>query len=559
MANVEWQHILQSVFVQRIAELICREFNLWVGFMPMDGRHVWIGSPQTIDKPLCEAFMIRQGSPSCATMYREWLRELEPDEPSSFFMECHAGMHGVIVPIVHDGAMIGAYFASGFVFSDCANADESIMARGKDLDLHHATLIHGCRELVRLTRRESRILRGLLQEMSKLTSELVEKEFDDARGGENACGEGENQSLDDRDFSMMIGESQVFCNVLEQAKKVCSTHLPILISGGEGTGKTCLAQAIRANSSRKMSPFVILHCGCTPPENLESELFGHKRGAFPNALNDKIGLIDVADRGTLLIENVELLPHHIQIKVAQFIEHSSFYPIGDSHAHCVDVRIIATTSVDLRQSVADGEFCRELFSRLSVVSLHLPSLSQHAEDIPLLCDYFMQTKCALLRRAPKHLQADALTALCRYSWPGNVRELENEIERIIVLSGNEREICESALALRIRQVRENCLKEGCDDSSLHQLHKNMEDAKENALNLSESEEQSERLRSDLPEVSPLEWISRYGTIGEILSQFERIVIAKALELNANNRSQTAQMLGISRRHLLRKLEQWKKR
>jgi transcriptional regulator with PAS, ATPase and Fis domain len=207
-----------------------------------------------------------------------------------------------------------------------------------------------------------------------------------------------------------------------------------LLQGESGSGKELIAKALHLNSPRRDRPFVPVNTGSMPPDLLESTLFGHVKGAFTSAIASKKGLFEVADRGTLFLDEIGTMTMDTQSKILRVLQDRKFMHLGGVHEMQVDVRIIAATNVDLKQLVREGKFREDLFYRLNVITIDLPSLRQRKEDIPLLVQFFLQRYSEENERPLRRLTPEAMRPLLSYSWPGNVRELENVIERAVVLS-----------------------------------------------------------------------------------------------------------------------------
>lgn len=230
----------------------------------------------------------------------------------------------------------------------------------------------------------------------------------------------------------VIGDSPSFKQILETVEKVAPTESNILIQGPTGSGKEVIANLIFQKSLRKDKPFVALDCASIPDSLLESEIFGHERGAFTDAMVLKHGLVEIANNGTLFLDEVGDISPSIQPKLLRFLQTGEFRRIGGTQVLNVNVRVIAATNKDLKQAVKEGTFREDLLFRLNVITLNLPSLSERKEDIPALVNYFLETKSRT--REPKEVSDEAMRKLVEYYWPGNVRELENVIERAIILS-----------------------------------------------------------------------------------------------------------------------------
>jgi DNA-binding NtrC family response regulator len=235
-------------------------------------------------------------------------------------------------------------------------------------------------------------------------------------------------------FTNIVGKSENMLRVFDLVAQVAPSRSTVLIQGESGTGKELIAKAIHANSPRKDKPFVPINTGAMPSELLESTLFGHVKGAFTSAIASKKGLFEVANGGTLFMDEIATMGMDTQAKILRVLQDRRFMHLGGIQEVQVDVRILAATNVDLRQEVREGRFREDLYYRLNVISVELPPLRSRREDIPLLSQHFLDFYSAENNLAQRKLSADALRALMDYDWPGNVRELENSIERGVVLS-----------------------------------------------------------------------------------------------------------------------------
>ncbi len=235
-------------------------------------------------------------------------------------------------------------------------------------------------------------------------------------------------------FENIIGTSAKMQAVLKTVSMVAPLKTTVLITGESGTGKELIAKAIHYHSPRAQKPMVTINCAAIPENLLESELFGHERGAFTDAYAKKLGQFEHADQGTLFLDEIGEMQPSIQAKILRVLEHSEFTRIGGSQPVRVDVRVIAATNRDLQQGMRDGTFRSDLYFRLNVVSVHLPPLRERRDDIAILVRHFLREKSAELGMPEKSFNNEALDLLLQYLWPGNVRELENAVERALVLS-----------------------------------------------------------------------------------------------------------------------------
>ncbi|NBW41571.1 sigma-54-dependent Fis family transcriptional regulator [bacterium] len=235
-------------------------------------------------------------------------------------------------------------------------------------------------------------------------------------------------------FGSIIAKSKGMQEVFEKVKRLSQFNTTVLVTGKSGTGKELLARAIHHNSPRRGGAFIAINCGAIPEALMESELFGHRKGAFTDASRDKRGLFEEADGGTLFLDEIGEMPSHLQVKLLRALQEQKIRRVGDEQTIPVDVRVIAATLRDLEQDVQDGRFREDLFYRLNVVAIHLPPLHERTEDIPVLADHFIQKHSKRLGLPSRALHPDALRALLCYEWRGNIRELENAIERALVMS-----------------------------------------------------------------------------------------------------------------------------
>lgn len=246
-------------------------------------------------------------------------------------------------------------------------------------------------------------------------------------------------------FQNIIGSSEKIRNVLDVVERVAESDSTVLIMGESGTGKELIAKAIHYNSARSSKPFVPVNCGAIPHELLESELFGHIKGAFTGAISNRQGRFDLANGGTLFLDEIGELPLNLQVKLLRALQERCFEPVGSTKTHEVDVHIVAATNIDLADAVKKGQFREDLYYRLHVIPVRLPALRERQDDIPLLLNHFLQltntrnVEKSVPGRIARQLHGfspEALETLIQYNWPGNIRELENLVERLAVLKGN---------------------------------------------------------------------------------------------------------------------------
>jgi len=246
-----------------------------------------------------------------------------------------------------------------------------------------------------------------------------------------------DQDGNPRRFEQIIGNSSALESVLEQVEQVAPTDSTVLIQGETGTGKELIARAIHNLSVRCGRPFIKLNCAAIPFELLQSELFGHERGAFTGAIAQKIGRFELADKGTLFLDEVGDIPPGLQPKLLRVLQEQEFERLGSTRTHQVDVRLVAATNRNLVDMVKRNEFRSDLYYRLNVFPVPLPPLRERREDIPALAEHFVELYARRMDKQIEHIAPETMSALVSYQWPGNIRELQNFIERSVILtSGN---------------------------------------------------------------------------------------------------------------------------
>ena len=249
-------------------------------------------------------------------------------------------------------------------------------------------------------------------------------------------GSSRDRQPDERRFEQIIGASPALESVLEQVERVAPTQATVLIGGETGTGKELIARAIHNLSTRSGRAFVKVNCAAIPLDLLESELFGHEKGAFTGAIAQKIGRFEVADRGTLFLDEVGDIPLGLQPKLLRVLQDQEFERLGSTHTHHVDVRLLGATNRDLAKMVRRSEFRVDLYYRLNVFPILVPALRDRREDIPALVDYYVERFSRRLGKRVQSIPPATMSAFASYDWPGNIRELQNLIERAVIMAND---------------------------------------------------------------------------------------------------------------------------
>lgn len=323
----------------------------------------------------------------------------------------------------------------------------------------------------------------------------------------------EGEIRDKYKFEGIVGNSNVMLEVLKITSQVCRTESTVLVTGESGTGKELIARAIHYNSLRKDGPFVVINCGALPENLQESELFGHMKGAFTGAIKDKIGLFQQAQKGTILLDEIGETSQSTQVKLLRFLQDGEIRPVGGNRAICIDARIIASTNENLEKAVESGKFRKDLFYRINVIRIHLPTLRERREDIPLLIEYFLEKILEKLKKGKRVFSEESMRAFTNYDWPGNIRELQNIIERAVTLSKNEVVNVEE-LPLPVEHVA-------------------------------------------VITRDPIEERKRKSFIVTTLAEQEKNAIVEALNKYGGNQTKVAQILGISTTTLWRKIKKYR--
>jgi len=284
-------------------------------------------------------------------------------------------------------------------------------------------------------------------------------------------------------FTNIIGSSDPLQKVFTVMEKVIPNKSNVLITGESGTGKGLVALAIHEGGPRKEKPFISINCGAIPENLLESELFGHKKGAFTSANEDKKGLITMANGGTLFLDEIGEMPQALQVKLLHVIQTKELTPVGDTRVITVEVRIIAATNADLMQRVKEGRFREDLYYRLNVIEIHMPSLRERRDDIPMLIKHYLAIAAKEAGKTVKDIDYEAMRALLAYDWPGNIRELRNTIERATVLADGDvitiHDLPDKFRTLDIEGVSTSSLRQALDEFEREYIRRSMTESKGN--------------------------------------------------------------------------------
>jgi transcriptional regulator with PAS, ATPase and Fis domain len=390
-SEVSWGDLCELHVVKRLGQIVERRLRVAVGYADAGGALVGGGG---------SALCAREAALVCAGA----------ELPLPITFDCAACKRKTLAaPVSVEGQLIGC------VFAEAAPGDD-----------------------------------GLLAELLELSAaEMVTFAVDSARRDRRGIVD-PSAFVPRYPYADIVGRSRAIQELYRVLDKVIESDATVLVNGENGTGKELIARAIHYNSRRAGERFVVQNCSAFNDNLLDSELFGHKKGAFTGAIADKQGLFEVADKGTFFLDEIGDMSPALQVKVLRVLQEGTFTPVGDTALRTVDVRIIAATNRELKKMVERGEFREDLYYRINVIQLTVPALRERREDIPMLVDHFLKRNAKGRRLKAKRLTKSCMARMLEYAWPGNIRELENEIERLVVLAGDDKLIGEELLSTRIR-------------------------------------------------------------------------------------------------------------
>jgi transcriptional regulator with GAF, ATPase, and Fis domain len=426
--DLDWTKLLGLGAVVEVEDLVARRWNLGLGYLDEGGEHhvapsirgpvphvnpsnIIDSSKQVIDAP--------QGSLAdmAADLRTQWARP----GPASFIHSCQSRGLEILAPIAVGGALVGGLRCGPYRLKGGAGPDR--LGTGALLPL--------------LGQRELAFVQELLVEAAAAISQFLQQ----------SRGESAEPELREH-YEGTLGSSQAMQALYALLDKVVAADTTVLITGENGTGKELVAQAIHNKSSRRGERFIVHNCSAFNDNLIDSELFGHVRGAFTGAVSDKQGLFEVADRGTFFLDEIGDMSPTLQVKILRVLQEGTFTSVGGTDTKHVDVRILAATNRDLPAMVEQGTFREDLYYRINVINLELPALREREGDIEQLASHFLGKHGG----QGKEINAECLALLKRYQWPGNVRELENEMERLAVLAGDSKELGPELVSNRIRKA-----------------------------------------------------------------------------------------------------------
>lgn len=408
-----------------------------------------------------------------------------------------------------EGEFQGIVFAYPFVLESCSSAEQKEIVNtliGLNIDSNDAQM--AVERVRKLSSKDKEFLKGIIEIVAEeISTYHVEISKREARIHEL------NSELGDKyRYHSMIGKSKKMQQIYNLLERISASESSVLVQGENGTGKELVAKAIHYYSSRRDNVFLAVNCSAFNDNLLDSELFGHVKGAFTGAIKDKKGLFEQADGGTLFLDEIGDTSLTMQVKLLRVLQEGTFLPVGATIPKKADVRLICATNRNLKEMMENDEFREDLYYRINVINVNLPPLRERREDISILIEHFLQKRCAESGLPLKQLSKRTLEKMLDYPWPGNVRELENEIERLVVLAGQEKVLHHDLLSPRIYEYGEKpATGKGIDTS---------------------------------------------GNLKDALEELEAIMIKEGLKRCNYNRSRLSRELGVSRASLISKIEKY---
>ena len=411
-----------------------------------------------------------------------------------------------------DGEFLGAVFAYPYVTdqvtkSEIQEIETKMVECGSDAEDARAA----CEQIKRLQHHEYEYLKELIG----LVAGEVSTVYQEVSKREERIADLNAELGNKYRYHNIIGKSKPMQSVYHLLSKVSNSEATILIQGQNGTGKEMVAKAIHYNSQRKDAVFMAVNCSAFNDNLLDSELFGHVKGSFTGAVKDKKGVFEVANGGTLFLDEIGDMSLSMQVKLLRVLQESTFLPVGATSPRKVNVRVVAATNRPLKEMIAKGEFREDLYYRINVINVAIPSLKERPEDIPVLMDHFLEKKCAEMGHPLKQWSKKTLEKFLDYKWPGNVRELQNEVERLVVLAGEDKNITPDLISERIKDA----------------------------------------VDGPTP-VGNLRGINTKGSLKKALEELETFMIKEGLKRCNFNKSKLAKELGISRAGLIMKVDKY---
>jgi len=513
---INWEELKHIHVIRKLQQIIGQWFHAEVFFVDERGNvrnYDPYDRQREFKNPLCSNLLPKeQGREWLLNFFRETSDQFSQSKDHHLITTGPLGLEKVFASkVVLDGEYLGAVIAYCHIESETteakiASASSLVEQRGMDKGVFEQSL----QQLKALVPSEVKYFYELVdlvaQEITTFHTEISKRE---------ARIHALSNQLENRySYNQMIGKSKPMQELYSLLDKVSSSEATVLIQGDNGTGKELIARSVHFNSPRKNSSFVTVNCSAFNENLLDSELFGHVKGSFTGAIKDKKGLFEMAHNGTLFLDEIGDMSLTMQVKLLRILQQGTLIPVGGTEEKKVDVRVIAATNRDLKAMIEEGTFREDLYYRINVINIQVPSLRDRKEDIPVLVDHFLLKSCKEKNVPLKQLTSRAMEKVFDFSWPGNIRELENEVERLVVLSGTDQKIGPELLSPRIRDA----VSAGSGGKSIN--------------------------------------FKFAGKLKDALEELEKTMIKEGLRRAKWNKSKLAKELGISRAGLIMKVEKY---
>ncbi|MBC7658739.1 MAG: sigma 54-interacting transcriptional regulator [Chitinophagaceae bacterium] len=507
--TVRWEDFDKMHVIRKLKEIVGKWWGVQINFTDKRGflRGVPEGKFFNPLNPICQAIVAdKKGFGIRVNTARQTTVESMSAKKTRITQDV-TGFAVISLPIHVNGEFFGTVFGDGFICEDTAAAQKTLIKEYLERDFpSRKDLTSAIDALPVLSSSELHYLTELI---TLVVDEILimHKNLDDEKGKVSELSKELGQRYG---FDRMIGKSMAMQDLYRLLEKICDSETTVLIQGENGTGKELIAKALHYNSKRKNKRFLVVNCGAFNDNLLESELFGHVKGAFTGAIKDKKGMFEAADGGTLFLDEIGDTTPQMQVKLLRVLQEGTFTPVGSTEVRRCQVRTLAATNKNLLEMVDTGEFREDLYYRLNVINVAVPALRERKDDIPILLEHFLARYSKTSGAPRKHVSKDCLERMLDHEWPGNVRELENEVERLCVLAGEEAELPEDLLSARIKESTKK---------------------KFPGLRIS-------------------------GNLKDSLEDMEKVMILEGLERNGWNKSRLAKELGISRAGLITKVQKY---
>jgi transcriptional regulator with PAS, ATPase and Fis domain len=510
---INWEELKHIHVIRKLEEILGQWFSTDILFVDERGQiknHDLLESGREFKNPLTKMFFSREhGRQLMARAVTEANEKMYQTKEPHVVVTGPAGVESVVVSRIQvENEFLGTVFA--YCYADKVLSAEKVQAGRQAMEalgFDGAVFEKAAQGLRVLNDGEKKYFYELIdlvaQEIVAFHTEITKRE--------ERISALNNQLGTRYSYDQMIGKSKPMQELYAMLDKIKNSESTVMVQGENGTGKELIARAIHFNSPRKDAQFVTVNCSAFNENLLDSELFGHVKGAFTGAIKDKKGLFEAADKGTLFLDEIGDMSPTMQVKLLRVLQQGELTPVGGTEVRKVDVRVVAATNRDLKDMIEQGTFREDLYYRINVINLVVPPLRDRKEDIPVLVDHFMNRGCKEKSVPLKALAKRAMEKIFDYPWPGNIRELENEVERLIVLSGDEVRVAAELLSQRIRDFGENGKAQG---------------------------------------------VRVAGKLKDALEELEKTMIREGLRRTNWNKSRLAKELGISRAGLIMKVEKY---